>query len=440
MLLALQQKGFLSSNISEHQAKMDKKAIFHLDILPVGPNVMKPRKRRRENDVERIKLPKSLEHDEAAGIEPVYRGDVWESLNALFTKMGAEARCDVGGEEDTSRLVIRRRIGIDSGSGQVFEMVFRDTLAPPVALKVMPHTSFTTQARSMNEISRAKQASDLVVEYYKNGGAHGSPYFPMVFSTGSCPAITLDFPRADSEVGMRLYHQVTIYNSARDLVERYVKNDKVWARYLDPVNLKSAGMEDEAIQPFVIYQRLKRDWTKGGDIENSILTDDLTIALEVPIKGEYMATELAWGDLVTFLQYGPKKYLTYEMLDMFFERLLQAICDMQKLLKLVHNDLHWGNVLVQLEKNGDALPLIHDFDYATEFKIEEQFDDMTSLFDGILYSEIDEIIIPTKVRAKMEELLSLHKVGRFVGMQNVVDWWKISTIESFGSFGFSFGG
>jgi len=403
---------------------------------------MNSRKRRRESDVGQIKLPKSLEHHEAAGIQPIYRGHVWESLDLLFTNMRMEGVCNVGGEEDTSRLVIRRRIGRDSGSGQVFEMVFRDSLAPPFALKVMPHTRFATKARNKVEIYHANRASNLVVEYYKSDGARGSPYFPMVFSTGSCPEITLDFPRADSEKGIDLYHRATIYNSARDLVRRYVSADG-WARYLDPANLELAYMQNEAIQPFALYQRLKRDWTEGGDIEKSILADDLTIALEVPIEGEYMATELAWGDLEAFLRNGPEEYRTVEMLDKFFGKLLQAICDLQTLLELLHTDLHWGNVLVQLVKDGDALPLIHDFDGATKFEKTEQFDDMTALFKDLLNSETETGIpfakrfIPKRVIAKMKQLLYLHENDSFAVMSDVVRWWETTQTNWFG---FSFGG
>jgi hypothetical protein len=399
------------------------------------------RKRGPENDVGQIKPPVSLKRHKAAGIQPVNRGDVWESLNALFTKMGVEAGCDVGGEKDTSRLVIRRRIGRDSANGQVFETVFRDTFAPSFALKVMPHTKFATEAENGNEIDYAKRASNLVVEYIRSRGADGSLYFPMVFSTGSCPKITLDLPPANSELGIGLYHRATIYNSARDLVHRYVST-KGWARYLDPKNLKSEYMEDRVIQPFALYQRLKRDWTKGGDIDESILADDLTIPLEVPIKGEYMAMELAWGDLEVFLRGGPEKYRTYEMLDMFFGRLLQAIYDLQNLLGLVHNDLHWGNVLVQVVNDGVALPLIHDLDYATEFTEDEQFDDMERLFNILLYGNTDTGIpvkrfIPLKVSAKIERLLSLHEDDNFADMHEVVQWWEKTPISSFG---FSFGG
>ena len=407
---------------------------------------MSRRKKRRKNGVEQIKPPVNLERHEAAGIQPVTRGYVWNRLNDLFTTMGVEAGCDVGGEKDTSRLIIRRRIGRDSAHGQVFETVFRGHFAPSFALKVMPHTKFDTQADNDKEIKYATDASSLVDKYIRSGGEHGSLYFPMVFSTGSCPKITLDLPRADSEVGIGLYHRATIYNSAIDLVHRYVVEGG-WARYLDPVNLELAYMENQAIQPFALYQRLRRDWTEGGYIKKSILADDLTIPLEVPIKGEYMAMELAWGDLGVFLRDGPEKYRTYEMLDMFFGRLLQAIHDLQKLLKLVHNDLHWGNVLVQVVNDDVALPLIHDFGCATEFKKKKQFDDMTELFGVLLYEKTDdgipiaETFIPSEVRVKMRLLLSFHEDGelanRFANMHDVVQWWK-TTPKS--SFGFSFGG
>ena len=73
--------------------------------------------------------------------------------------------------------------------------------------------------------------------------------------------------------------------------------------------------------------------------------------------GNYLCSELAWGDLSQYLEGGHAD--TTRKQSVLLKGMIESVNDLQENINVVHNDLHLGNFLIQSEKH--PVVLMHDF-------------------------------------------------------------------------------
>lgn len=125
-----------------------------------------------------------------------------------------------------------------------------------------------------------------------------------------------------------------------------------------------------------------------------------------PLPAYLLVSEMAWGDLSSIAARVP---LTSAQWFGIVRGILTAIGALQEDLAVVHNDLHFGNVLVALVDTADAdgcrtlLPLVHDFGRSYEVEVwmpDDRVRDVEKVIEGLL----SLTRLPPAVRAAALEL------------------------------------
>lgn len=140
------------------------------------------------------------------------------------------------------------------------------------------------------------------------------------------------------------------------------------------------------------------------------------------ILSNLLFSELAYSDLKNYMN----RNISYEILNEIVYQVFKGIRDLQMLCRVVHNDLHLGNVL--LSKNvfctQDVHILIHDFGRSLKVKgdmsnIQKKTDIYTFLRE--IRKNISNIGIIEKIQSTIE---ILDDSTNEFPILDVIDFWK----------------
>jgi hypothetical protein len=206
------------------------------------------------------------------------------------------------------------RIGSASMDAEVYKIKFFgiNNEIITAALKIMPLLNFNSEINNNREISIATLASSLVLK-------GKSPYFPIVYSSGFCDNVTF-------------------------------------------FAVSNGGKFDQKAKNFAIIRYLMRKFPEVSTRISRLYKANLSIPdiiqkLTLPVSNEeltqingqanYLVNELANQDLLYWSQ---MPHLIDEWRNII-RQVIEGIEDMGNLLKISHNDLHLGNILLSCGMN-----------------------------------------------------------------------------------------
>lgn len=341
----------------------------------------------------------------------------------------------------TRLLVLSRRIGSPSADAEVYETLvaprgpgsygrigsngapspaaafsaaLRAADATRMAVKVLAVVSDDSAARNNGEMTIAQAASDLV----RRGT---SPYFPLVYGTTYCDNVTY-------APGSLLGAAARDYDLRQQVIEAAPPARRRQVRAIVRTTTDLAAIAD-ALQAY------------GLSVEALDPTR--------PLPAYLLVSEMAWGDLSSL---AARTDLTPDQWFSIVSGVLRAVGALQQHLSVVHNDLHFGNVLVALvathrDDNGDnterahgaaptacthaLLPLVHDFgrSYRAEVWLpDDRVRDAEKVVEGLL----SQPRLPAPVRAAAESLdtfiRSFHT--RDYVMDQIADAWDALALQN----------
>lgn len=244
----------------------------------------------------------------------------------------------------TEPFSIVKRIGSESVNGEVYLLSLpgskaknEDTSLGYIAGKVMPIFNEKMEIGNKHEIRIAKKASDLVSE-------GKTTHFPLVYGSDHC--------------------EKTIYSENSKFT---IPSKDWWIK--KHIRLLPAHTQKREL---ILYDTKTRDLSLGEKVNYmQKLVPGIDIN-QITCESDILLSELAWGDLYTFIN-KYKETLSDENVIEMYSVILQIINDMQNLLKICHNDFHTGNILIINTEKGINM-LAHDFGTAVEI-IEEDGND-----------------------------------------------------------------
>lgn len=251
--------------------------------------------------------------------------------------------------DDKCTLDVEKRIGSQSTMAQVFKV---DVDGVGIAAKLLPITNKDSISNNEKEIMIATMASDLV----KN---KKSKYFPIVYDSILC-------------------EETHFYN---DKGKSYYEKSK---RFQEYDFLLSLTTDEDKINKIMSYKKKFVD----AEIAAKKVFPNRNIVLTGKVKSHILFSELASCDLKYYLE---NYSVTDEELLNIVKKVIKGIRDLHMKLKVVHNDLHLGNILIT-NLNHSIIPLIHDFgkSYFSDFENEyDRKDDLLHFLGKISeYSDI----------------------------------------------------
>lgn len=322
-------------------------------------------------------------------------------------------------------LVLSRRIGSPSADAEVYETVvlprersadaadpFAQTTTGEgvrMAVKVLAFVGDDSAARNNTEMGIAQAASGLV----RTGV---SPYFPLVYGTTYCDAVAY-------APGSLLGAAARDYDLRQQVIEAAPPARRRQVRALVRTAPDLASLS-EAMASYGL-----------GDIVEGGLDPSR------PLPAHLLVSEMAWGDLSSVAARVP---LTADQWFGIVHGVLSAIGTLQSHLSVVHNDLHFGNVLVAVAAtDGDdddvisgarcplaLLPLVHDFGRSYKAEVwmaDDRTRDTEKVIEGLLSRDV-----PPPVRAaaeRLDQLVSTLDTRDYV-MDDIVDAWDRFAAEA----------
>lgn len=214
------------------------------------------------------------------------------------------------------------RIGSDSTMGEVYKYDIEDE---NIAIKILPIINSRSEKINQNEITLAKQVSQLVLE-------NKSKYFPIVYYDIFCNS-TFYYEHSNSKFAIQsLNYQYYLY------LKEMFKNEPDIVKNID--SYYKAGKN---IIEYIESQLIEN---------NSLLINEL-----FSINSQLLFSELAYTDLRHYLT----KRISKEILNIIVLQVLEGIRDLQIYCNIVHNDLHLGNILLLYNPEKEINIMIHDF-------------------------------------------------------------------------------
>lgn len=313
----------------------------------------------------------------------------------LFTRIP-----DTNGENVSFKIVAR--IGSESADAEVYQITVSHLDAVMgVAAKLLMNNSPNANQKNQNEIDIAKMAS-----YHVKTGVTNR--FPRVYGDYKCPELILS---PDS----KLLESCKALNLRNQLLKLGVKQSEV-KRFLAQNKSRSVLDARELIE------NAKNQFTEVSHAIGSCGKS----------SGRILLSELAWGDFGQFLGKcadsgncnSPKNYI---LLHFLVKEVLLGIKDLQKLLSVVHGDLHLGNVLIRLVKDQTQIfvqSLIHDFGRSSRLDI-FQPDDYTTDFFKFMDALTSNLHVPSNIKNDLHQLIrwgrSLQGSPTFI--DQAVEFW-----------------
>ena len=277
-------------------------------------------------------------------------------------------------------LHVEKRIGSDSVNAVVY--LLTTSGGGELAGKVMPIISAKSETENKNEIDIAQNASRVVMSGL-------SSHFPMVYGTAHCGRVDYDVNSPFIEASYNYF----LYKKMEDSLGR-----KGAIRFKQETH----GMTIEKKKEYV---------------HEKIPVADLS---DIHASADVLLSELAWGDLDTFLA-KKKELLTVQTLIEMSSVIIDVITDMQRYLHIVHDDFHTGNILLVFNIYGADL-LAHDFGTARPLQDDDFLQDIsyitTKLTDRHFTSgEFGQLL------GRMYEYIEKHSGDRKTTMEDLRTYW-----------------
>jgi serine/threonine protein kinase len=279
------------------------------------------------------------------------------------------------------KINIEKRIGSESTMAQVFKVEANNFY---VAVKVLPIINEKSHPNNLKEILFAKMASDLVI-------ARESIYFPLVYSYSSCK-------------------ETYFYGNDTSDINKFYSKSKTFQQY--DFLLKSTN--DSSIRNEII--RLKRKL-----LSNEYIKEKLLPKVQLPefISSDILLSEIASCDLDYYLE---TNNLNYEEYRELLKNIFLGIKDLHTKLKIVHNDLHLGNILI-LDLNT-VIPLIHDFGKSRESNFEDVYDRQHDIFYFLSRLE-HKFSLPKEIEKHLDAVTDIvNSSNSKYPIIQVVDYWN----------------
>ena len=224
------------------------------------------------------------------------------------------------------------RIGSQSSNAEVYKVSFDKKIY--VAAKIMPLVDVYSAKKNKKELKIARSASKAVLE-----GRTQS--FPLVYGQTRCGNVMLP-PQS------KFYIPSLIYKCIQEI--SWKEGYKVAAR------IASSMSNTEFIAAHC--QESKAD-------------------------ADILFSELAASDLAFFLKNNSINFCTMAHI---FKQILVLVNDMQTILGILHNDFHYGNILVTIRNNKLAL-MAHDFGeskYLNPGSLSQRYVDVDKILQTLL--------------------------------------------------------
>jgi serine/threonine protein kinase len=275
---------------------------------------------------------------------------------------------------------IEKRIGSVSTMAEVYLVQVKNI---EMACKVLPIDSDESIDRNANELILVNEASKC-----------RSIYFPKVYGAVFC-------------LDTFFYNGKCEFNCNIKIPEFYNKS-KRYQQYAYLSDISSDNLKSKII-------KYKKSFIDAEIARKKILPE---IELPDTVASYLLFSELAEYDLDYYLEHN--KLSNKELYVLLFD-IFKAIKDMHQKLKIVHADLHLGNILIKNNK-----PLIHDFgkSYKSDFTDLNDKEKDIFYFLGQLYEKIS---VPQKIKSLLEEVsdIVLNSVAKYPIM-DVVKFWALN--------------
>ena len=301
---------------------------------------------------------------------------------ALSEKLKVHVKCACeaarkGTSRECDMSIVRRRVGSSSTAGEVYEVSMFGAL---IAAKLMPILSDKDIATNESEIQIAIEASHLVV-------SRQSMHFPLVFGYSICNDAEFN---KDSLFRLKAAEYATLKSITSKLSPMKAK------RVEAEVRSGRVSVEDIAKQHGVPMR-------KTG-ICNILLSELALMDLGVYLQRRICMKQSRWIDILL--------------------QIVSAIDDMQSKLGIVHNDLHLGNVLMQIPlgrvyETASFVCLVHDFgksERVTDWTPEYYAVDLVKFIDS--YTRVTEM--PDSLRVQL--IYALDVLRFWPKLESPVSW------------------
>jgi hypothetical protein len=276
---------------------------------------------------------------------------------------------------------IKSRIGMESTMGEVFKVSPFDNIF--TAFKILPILSDASISNNEKEIRIACKASELVL-------SGKSQYFPLVYDFVFCE--NTRFYGVDSnqlKFHLRFYDKSLRYQQFQQLI-----------------NFNQNLVYKEKI---ILY---KRKLLEPGKIIELL---NLNLKLSNNVQSHILISELACFDLNYYLDnYEINNLKLYELIKHIFI----AIHDMMIHLRILHNDLHLGNIIMIKSLDGNFIPLIHDFGKSRSLFLNNLNELKEDLINPLYDKEHDLFYFIGKLIEKLKDLENLENPNKFKNKYN----------------------
>ncbi len=276
---------------------------------------------------------------------------------------------------------ILSRIGSQSMNGRVYEVDTVDGYR--VALKIM----------SKENLHECILASKL--------GDSNPKHFPKVISWNHNQPVII----RDSE------------NPINDTFLSHIENQFVKDLIVDKYS--GTSLEKKRLALKLKRLNVKRDELFGECLNMGVHDDIVTLAKEH--HGVYMtlmASELLSGDLITFLKENPLHMDTPRIIREVFSCIMELVRH-----KVVHEDLHCGNILLRSDSDGNLSSVIHDFGESTEERSPyEHIRDIVKFLGalaGFVSKELESAIVKSRImidELQCSKMSHEIKTGDIIGL------------------------
>ncbi len=255
---------------------------------------------------------------------------------------------------------IMSRIGSVSVNGRVYE-VEQITTRARVALKFM----------TVNNEHECKLASYL--------GSLNPRFFPRVISWQTCPNVVV---RGANEANSDAF----IDHAETQFIKSYIAENMIGTAIEKKrmrIKLRKVHGTKSSIMKQIRELGVSHEIVQGIQAHRGI---EMTV----------MASELMSGDFGTFIKENPRSIEIPRLIGEVFAGLRILVRE-----RIVHEDLHLGNVLIRSDADGNLSSVIHDFgESTTDRSPYEHIRDIVKFLNSLIYllpREYEEILASSRI-------------------------------------------
>lgn len=297
-----------------------------------------------------------------------------------------------------------KRIGTESQDAEVYHYTMGDC---DVAVKLLIPVNKNSQGSIKQEIRFAKRASKYVLTHPEQ-----PQHFLIVISSKQCNNIYLE-----QDTKLKINGQkFAVLEDFNKFME-----DQVSLGIVKRISYKRFNMTHDYENEPIEYL-LAASEQFGYEIH------------EVNIKGYLLMSEMVWGDLKSFIKTFQRSSHFDEYMVYIISEIFQAIKEMNVDLKILHGDLHTGNVLIKIDTDMKMHVLIHDFGKSERNTSPGMFyyDDIRRILEGIVslitgHEQLEERI--SIILNSLSDIQSYDELKEVWDSQNIVQKKTLKTSD-----------